>query len=70
MRKVAFEIRDNSIQASLSYAGPSVHNMVYILSVRPVNYHSEADHAAGLAGKRMKQSNCNWKIIGVPGNQV
>ena len=44
--------------------------MVYIFSVRPVNYHSEADHAAGLAGKRMKQSNCNWKIIGVPGNQV
>ena len=24
MRKVAFEIRDNSIQASSSYAGPSV----------------------------------------------
>ena len=31
-----------------------VPNMVYILSVRPVNYYSEADHAAGLAGKRMK----------------
>ena len=25
MRKVAFEISDNSIQASSSYAGPSVH---------------------------------------------
>ena len=47
-----------------------VPNMVYILSVRSAKYHSEADHAAGLAGKGMKQSNCNWKIIGVPGNQV
>ena len=39
-----------------------VPNMVYILSVRPVKYHSEADHAAGLAGKRMKQSNVTGKL--------
>ena len=44
--------------------------MVYILSARPVYYHSEADHAASLADKRMKQSICNGKSIGVPGNQV
>ena len=47
-----------------------VPNMAYILSDRPVNYHSEAGHAAGLAGKKMKQSNYNWKNLGVPGNQV
>ena len=33
-----------------------VPNMVYILSARHVYCHSEADHAASLAGKRMKQS--------------
>ena len=54
----------------MTYGKEGVPNMVYILSVRPVNHHSEADHAASLAGKRMKQSNCNWKILGVPGNQV
>ena len=32
MRKVAFEIRDNSIQASLSYAGPSVHVLLVLYS--------------------------------------
>ena len=45
-------------------------NMVYILSARPVYCHSEADHAASLAGKRMKQSKYNRKSIGVAGNQV
>ena len=44
--------------------------MAYILSDRPVNYHGEAGHAAGLSGKKMKQSNYNWKNLGVPGNQV
>ena len=37
MWKVAFEIRDNSIQASLSYAGPSVRVKRYATARRKCN---------------------------------
>ena len=38
MQKVAFEITDNSIQASSSYAGPSVAQCVRYFSIHYIRY--------------------------------